>query len=131
MKTKAFCLFVVFSAALILFSGCGRMQKPVVLETQPHNVVDMKLSNYKFTPNFLQTYQGYTIVFRFHNGTNDTHNFTLKNPGGNVIQDVDVPPGKSAEVKVVFSTPGAYKFHCNKGLHSEMGMTGQVMVLPK
>ena len=57
------------------------------------------------------------------------HNFTLTDPEGAVIEDVDIPRDKTIEIKVTFSRAGIYNFYCNKPFHSALGMKGQIEVV--
>lgn len=102
METKTSCVVVIILGTMLSFSACARLQKVVVVETKRSNVVEVKVSDYKFEPNNLQAYQGDTIDFKLQNVSSLDHNFTLKDPDGKVLQDVDIPPGKTADVKVVF-----------------------------
>ena len=57
------------------------------------------------------------------------HNFTLTDPEGAVIEDVNISRDKTIEIKVTFSEAGIYKFYCNRPFHSALGMKGQVEVV--
>ncbi|OGW53052.1 MAG: hypothetical protein A2Y81_09235 [Nitrospirae bacterium RBG_13_43_8] len=89
----------------------------------------VKVHNYKFEPNNIFTYEGNTILFKIENVTISEHNFTLTDPEGAVIEDVDVPRDKTVEIKVTFSRTGIYNFYCNKPFHSTFGMNGQIEVV--
>jgi len=115
--------------ALILFS-CAELQKQVTLDQEKkENIIVVKVHNYKFEPNNILTYEGNTILFKIQNVTISEHNFTLTDPEGAVIEDVDIPRDKTAEIKVTFSKTGIYKFSCNKPFHSTFGMKGQIEVV--
>jgi plastocyanin len=120
-------IFVIaaFGLALVV-SACARLQKPVVIE-DGHNVFQMTAGDFKFEPNNITTKAGDSITFRIQNTSDSTHNFTLTDPEGNSMQNVDIPPKQSIKVTATFSKPGIYKFHCNKPGHSALGMTGQVV----
>lgn len=119
----------VFMAALvivILASACAKLQEPVAVEDR--SVVQMTASDFKFEPNNITARAGQTITFRIQNVSGTSHNFTLKDPGGAMVENVDIAPKQTVEVKAVFSKAGTYTFHCNKAGHSELGMKGQVVV---
>jgi plastocyanin len=114
---------------LILFS-CAELQKQVTLDQgKKENIVVVKVHNYKFEPNNIFTYEGNTILFKIENVTISEHNFTLTDPEGAVIEDVDIPRDKTVEIKVTFSRTGIYNFYCNKPFHSTLGMKGQIEVV--
>ena len=130
MKRKVvFSLTFVFVSALFLFS-CAGFQKQVTLdEGQKENIVQMKASNFKFEPNDILTYKGNTVLFRIENTASAEHNFTLMDPSGTTLQDIDIPRGKTIEIKVTFSSVGIYHFYCDRLFHSALGMKGQIEVV--
>jgi plastocyanin len=121
-------LAIVSVFVLILFS-CAELQKQVILDQEnKENIIVVKVHNYKFEPNNIFTYEGNTILFKIENVTISEHNFTLTDPEGTVIEDVDTPRDKTIEIKVTFSRTGIYNFYCNKPFHSALGMKGQIEV---
>ena len=130
MKTKTSFVSVLVLGVALSVSACAGLQKLVVVETEHSDVVEMKVSDYRFEPNNLQTYQGDTIDFRLRNVSARDHNFTLIDLDGKILQDVDILPGKTADVRVLFLRAGAYRFHSNRDLDSAMGMKGLVVVAP-
>ncbi len=137
----------------ILESGVNKVKKPVRLgrllpvlvlagavlagcasiSTTPTPVsaaapVTIEVTNYKFAPNNLQVQGIGSFTLQVHNGTGTVHNFTVKNPQGNVIQSVDLPAGQTTAVTVDLAAVGTYNFYCNKPFHSTLGMTGQIVV---
>jgi plastocyanin len=122
-------LAIVSVFVLILFS-CAELQKQVILDQEKkENITVVKVHNYKFEPNNFFTYEGTTILFKIENVTISEHNFTLTDPEGAVIEDVDIPRDKTIEIKVTFSRTGIYNFYCNKPFHSALGMKGQIEVV--
>jgi plastocyanin len=125
MKKRSLFVLAGFSL-LIIVSACAHLQAPISAE-EGRNVVEMTVSDFKFEPNNITARPGATITFRIHNVSGTTHNFTLKDPDGSMMQNVDIPPKGSVDVKATFSKAGTYTFHCNKTGHSELGMKGQVV----
>jgi plastocyanin len=122
-------LAIVSVFVLILFS-CAELQKQVILDQEKkENIIVVKVHNYKFEPNNIFTYEGNTILFKIENVTISEHNFTLTDPEGTVIEDVDISRDKTIEIKVTFSRTGIYNFYCNKPFHSALGMKGQIEVV--
>jgi plastocyanin len=129
---KRIVLILLTVSVFLLFLSCAGLQTQVKLdEGKKENTVDIRASNFKFEPNNLLTYEGNTILFRIENVTISEHNFTLTDPEGAVIESVDIPRNKTAEINVTFSRPGMYNFYCDKPLHSTLGMKGQVEVAGK
>jgi Sulfocyanin (SoxE) domain len=53
----------------------------------------------------------------------DDHNLTVKDPAGNVIEDVDMPSGGDAESVVLDNlAAGDYYLFCNVDTHDKLGM---------
>jgi plastocyanin len=113
--------------ALALSAGaCGKLQKPILLTTGQESVVMVEANDYSFVPNHFQTYQGTSIVFTIQNTSGSGHNFTIKDPAGNILQSAEVAPQKSVEVKVDFPHIGVYPFYCDRPFHRTLGMEGRV-----
>jgi len=118
--------------ALTLSVGaCGKLQKPILLTTGQESVVMVEANDYSFVPNHFQTYQGTSIVFTIQNTSGSGHNFTIKDPGGKILQSADVAPQKSVEVKVDFPYIGVYPFYCDRPFHRTLGMEGRVEVVAR
>lgn len=113
------------------FTACGTLQKPILLTAGQENEVLVEVSDYTFTPNHFQTYQGTSIIFTIQNISESYHNFTIKDPDGTVLQSTDVAPQQSAKVKVDFPHIGVYPFYCNRPFHKTMGMEGRVEVVER
>ena len=124
--------FKFFAAALFLFTvfACGGLQKQVSLnETTKTHTIEIKASDFKFEPNNIRVSQGDRVTFRLENTSDTLHDFTLKDPGGKIIQDTDLPPRGTINVPVVFKTAGVYTFYCDRPLHASLGMRGRVEVI--
>ena len=59
------------------------------------------------------------------------HDFTMKDPQGQIIKSVDLPSKQTVEIKITLSEAGEYDFYCDKPFHSSFGMKGQVEVVKK
>ena len=114
---------------LLTLVGCAGPQSLVTIESGVgETVVDMKAGNFKFVPNNIKAYRG-VIVFRIENISDTEHNFTLKDPQGHVLQDVDIPPRGTITVKAQLFQPGVYTFYCDEAFHSTLGMKGSIEVV--
>ncbi len=121
---------VLFFSALFVLAACGGLQQQVtVAPGESEKVVTMEVSNFKFKPNNIKSYQGNVIVFKISNVSENNHNFTIKDPEDKMLRSVDLPPKKTVEVKIMFSKLGKYNYDCDKPLHSSFGMKGQVEVV--
>jgi plastocyanin len=115
---------------LVLCAACaGRQQQIAVGSETGGKVVAMSASRFKFEPNNIRAHQGDEVVFRITNIGGDSHNFTIKNPKGDILQSVDLPGKKTVDVRIKFADAGIYEFYCNKPFHSTMGMRGRVEVV--
>ena len=119
-------LMIVALGLVVFVSSCARLQQPVTVEGG-QNIVRMTASDFKFQPNNVTTRAGQSILFQIQNVTGTSHNFTLKDPDGGTVQNVDIPAKQSVDIKVTFSRPGTYKFYCDRTGHSQLGMKGQVV----
>ncbi len=120
-------LFFLAAAA-----SCAGLQKQVSLnEITKTHTIEIKASNFKFEPNNIRVSQGDRVTFRLENTAGILHDFTLEDPGGKIIRDVDLPAKKTVEVPVAFEKTGIYKFYCDRPFHKQLGMKGQVEVVGK
>jgi len=117
---------------LVLSVGaCGKLQKPMLLTARQESAVMVEANNHRFVPNHFQTYQGTSIVFTIQNTSGSIHNFTIKDPGGKILQSADVAPQQSVKVKVDFPHVGFYPFYCDRPFHRTLGMEGRVEVVAR
>ncbi len=130
MKTRIACI-VLLALGLAFSVSASATGQGVVQEPKAINKADVSISDHKFAPDYFQTSPGSTILFHLTNTTDTDHNFTIKDPDGKTIKDIDILPGKTADVGVSFSRAGTYEFYCNKDLHRQMGMKGKVIAAPK
>ena len=119
-------------AALLLaifVLGCSSHQKAVTIEPG-QKTVQLKASDFKFEPNILKAQKGEVLTITVENVAGITHNLTVKNPQGNVLANVDIPPNGTARAKVTLAEAGTYPFYCDKTMHSTFGMKGKIEVSP-
>ncbi len=114
---------------LMLLFSCAGLQKQVALGRHVHTI-DIKASNYKFEPDNIKVASD-MVTFRISNTTRKMHNFTLKDPEGKIMENVDIPPETTVTVLVTFRQTGTYKFYCDRPFHALLGMRGQVQSVGK
>ncbi len=116
----------------LLIAGCAGLQQQVTVSPEKgEKVLTMKAGSFKFEPNNIKAFQEDVIVFRVENISGSGHNFTIKDPQGQSIQSVALPPKKTIDIRVPLSEIGIYKFYCNKPFHTLFGMKGQIEVLKR
>lgn len=130
---KKFFSAVILPGVLLVFSACAKMQPEVSPgpAQSGEKMIALEASSYAFTPNNIKAEQGDTIVFEIANVSGRVHNFSINDPKGKTLQNVDLPPEKKIPVTVMFPDSGTYEFYCDKPLHSAFGMKGQVVVSPR
>jgi plastocyanin len=115
---------------LLLFTACaGLQQQATVSPEKGEKVLAMKAGSFKFEPNNIKAFQEDVILFKVENISDIGHNFTIRDPGGQIIQNVDLPPKETIEIRVPLPEIGIYTFYCNKTFHKLLGMKGQIEVL--
>ena len=123
------------AAALILIST---LASAALAQPSP-TVINVQLSDYKFTPREIDLKAGEPYVLHLTNTGGKSHDFTAKAffqavslaPGaapkvrnGNV----DLDGGENVDVAFVAQTPGTYEMHCSEFLHAMLGMKGLIVV---
>lgn len=109
---------------------------PAAAAAQPAaRTVEVRLSNFDFTPSAIRLRAGEPIVLRLVNAAGGGHNFAApeffaaaSGVSGPVADGkVEVAGHQSAEVRL---TParGRYRLRCTHTLHSALGMTGEIVV---
>jgi plastocyanin len=113
--------------AVLLLAACAGLQPEVTVSPGAgEKVLAVKASSFKFEPNNIKAYTGDVILLKIENVSGSSHNFTIKNPGGQVMQSADLPPGKLTDVSVTLSEKGVYDFYCDKPFHAGFGMKGRI-----
>lgn len=115
---------------LLLLPACaGRQQQVAVGPEAGENVVAMSASSFEFEPNNIRAREGDEVVFRITNTSGTGHNFTIRDPQGNILQSVELPEKKTVDVRIRFAESGMYDFYCDKPFHPTLGMKGRVEVV--
>jgi plastocyanin len=108
--------------------------------TQAPAVVNVQLSNFKFTPKTIVLDRGRSYVMRFYNPTKDGHDFTapaffaasrIAPEDRRMVMEgeVEVHPGMTHEVRLTApAAPGRYKVKCTHRFHKLLGMSGTIIV---
>jgi uncharacterized cupredoxin-like copper-binding protein len=101
----------------------------------PARTVEVRLSNFDFTPQAIRLRAGERIVLHLVNGAGGGHNFAApeffaaaSHVSGPVNEGkVEVAGHRSADVAL---TParGHYRLRCTHTLHATFGMTGEIVV---
>jgi plastocyanin len=129
---KRFKSLIMLCAGVLFFVvPCAGEQQSVTVGPAKGGevVVAMKASSYKFEPDSIKAYKGDVIVLQIENISGSGHNFTIKDPQGNVLQSLPLPSKETVTAKISLSEPGTYEFHCSKPFHTGFGMKGQIAVV--
>lgn len=124
---KSMFVALVLISALIGCAGGGRVQSTAPM-SGGGNIIAVEAGSYKFTPNEIRLDKPGLLAIEIKNVSGSAHNFTLEDLHGKILKNVDLKPKGSMIVNVELTEPGVYKFHCNKLLHSSMGMNGKIIV---
>jgi plastocyanin len=118
------------AVAAALAAGACAHRQPLTVVNAPEGraVVDMKASDYKFTPNNLEARAGDRLDFRIENVSAKNHNFTIKNPKGEILKNVALPAHQTVTFTLDLPVEGMYHFYCDIDLHSALGMKGWITV---
>ena len=106
---------------------------------QAPGVVEVHLSNFKFTPNQMQFQHGQPYVLRLVNDGGGGHDFTAPAffagaavaPGDRrwiTEGEIEVPGNQVREIHLTAPRPGTYKLKCSHSFHKMFGMTGSIVV---
>ncbi len=111
-------------------AACAGPQKMVAVPSGTgEKVIRMKASSFEFDPNVIQAHQGNRLTLVIRNTAGTTHNFTLKNPPGEVVVSKDLPAKETVRLEVDLARAGEYPFYCNKPLHAAFGMKGRFVAV--
>ena len=132
MQTKFKPLSIICIGLLLILSACAGLQQQVTVgSVEGRKMVTLEADSFKFTPNNIKANQGDEIVIKIVSTSDAGHNFTIKDPRGQIIKTLDLPSKQTVEIKIDLSEPGEYTFYCDKPLHSSFGMKGQIEVVKK
>lgn len=115
---------------LLIFGVSVGAQSTVKVAEGKETVIEMTASNMKFEPDVVRAQVGDNITLDIKNIASGSHNFTLKDPKGQVMKSVDLSPNQTATVKISLKEAGVYEFYCDKPFHATMGMKGRLEVAP-
>lgn len=107
--------------------------------SQTPGVINVQLSNFKFTPRTILLDHGRAYVLRLHNSSSGGHDFTASdffaaasiapNDRRWVTEgEVEVPPGQLREIHLTAPAAGNYKLKCSHAFHKSFGMSGHIVV---
>ncbi len=125
MKTSRVLLLGALLA--LILSGCATVP-PYRTSVSPGSILTMKASDFRFDPNTIEVRGTGTITLTITNTGGTSHNITIDDPGGKVIDSAAIPPRATITTHVAFSAPGSYYFFCNHPFHAELGMKGHFIV---
>ena len=89
----------------------------------------MEAKSFEFRPNILKVDGPGTLPLHIKNVSSMEHNFTLKNPEGEIIKSVNLPEGETVTLEIDLPRPGTYPFYCDRPFHASLGMKGVVKVV--
>lgn len=102
-------------------------------------VVEVHLSNFKFTPRTIVLDQGRPYVLRLVNDSGGGHDFSapaffaranVALPDRPLVHggEVEVPGGQVRQVRLTAPPAGRYKLKCTHSFHKMFGMSGSIVV---
>jgi plastocyanin len=127
-NSKRFVPVVLFMLAVI--AGCagkGRVETASPMSSGG-SMISIEAANYKFSPSEVRVEKTGLLAVEIRNVSGSQQNFTLKDPRGKTLKTVDIRPAGSVIVNIELPDPGGYRFSCNKGFHSLLGMKGRIVV---
>ena len=132
MQNKFMKLLMICLGLLLVLSACAGLQQQVpVGSVEGAKTITMEADSFKFTPNNIKASQGDELTIKITNVADAGHDFTIKDPKGQIIKSVDLPSMQSVEIRINLSEAGQYDFYCDKPFHSLFGMKGQIEVVKK
>jgi uncharacterized cupredoxin-like copper-binding protein len=106
---------------------------------QAPTVVNVQLSNFKFTPKDIVMDHGRSYLLRLRNVADGGHDFTAPDffaTASVAAEDrrwvtegeVEVPPGQVRDIRLTAPAAGTYKLRCTHSMHKLFGMSGEIIV---
>ncbi|MGC9195907.1 MAG: cupredoxin domain-containing protein [Syntrophobacteraceae bacterium] len=117
----------VMVAALAGCVGGGSVQTAAV-RSGNLGVLSIEAGKFYFWPNEIRVDKPGPLSVQIRNVSGSGQNFTLEDPAWNILENIDLPAGKTTSINLELHEPGIYQFYCNKALHSFFGMNGQIYV---
>lgn len=94
--------------------------------TKTKQTVDLKLSDFRFTPDTIRTEVGTVLEIRAENVGTVVHEIVVDTGEGEF--ETELKPGETKTFNLVFHQPGEYAFKCEQPGHLEQGMEGTIVV---
>ena len=102
-------------------------------------MLEVHLSNFRFTPNLIQLEHGRPYILRLVNHADVGHDFTARNfftasvmtpaERKRVINgEVEVPSGQVLDIRLTAPDAGTYALKCSHAFHKAFGMKGKIIV---
>jgi len=112
--------------------GCAGLGAPVTVKSagEGNNVIHLKASSFEFEPNNIRVPKTGPLTLEVESISGIEHNFTIKNPEGQVLKSFGLSPKKTISETLDLTNPGKYEFYCDKPFHATLGMKGQIQVGP-
>jgi uncharacterized cupredoxin-like copper-binding protein len=118
----------LFVLGITLVIACCASPSKVVTVPSGEQLVELKASSFDFDPNLIRARQGGLLVLVIDNVAGMEHNFTIKNPMGEVLVTKGLPAHETVQVEVPLSQTGEYLFYCDMPFHNALGMKGHLVV---
>lgn len=111
-------------------AGCaGGPERTVsVRDGGRRETMTMTAANFKFDPAVIKASPGEVLTVQIENVSGTDHNFTLKDPAGKILHEIELPEKSTREVRIELPEEGIYPFYCDKPFHSTLGMEGRIEV---
>lgn len=122
---------ITASLILLIIGACAGSQNAtkVSMVGNEKDMVEITADSFDFEPSIIEVKSGEPILLKIKTISSGSHNLTVTDPAGQVIEDVDLPPNKTITVEINFKKPGTYEFYCDKPLHTTFGMKGRFEVI--
>ncbi len=119
---------LVAAVTLFVFGGCASMPPAGSGTVQASGTVDITASSFSFTPSKIQVSKPQMLDIHIKNVSHLVFNFTIKNPDGEIMRSVDLPPGRTTTVTVDLNQIGTYPFYSNRPPRAEIGLRGDIVL---
>ncbi|MHB9143756.1 MAG: cupredoxin domain-containing protein [Symbiobacteriia bacterium] len=122
-RLLALVLGLVLTLAL---AGCGKQAgQGGAGGTAASNAVEMKMSEFSFTPKEVRVKGGQPVTLTLVNQGADSHNLVIDAFG---VKSPDVQAGQKGEVTFTPNQKGSFKIYCSMPGHEASGMTATLIV---
>ena len=118
------------SATVILKGVLSSQNSEGVATGEGNNVIHLKASSFEFEPNNIRIPKPGPLTVEVENISGIEHNFTIKNPEGQVLKSFVLSPKETISETLNLTDIGNYEFYCDKTFHATLGMKGQIQVGP-